>query len=69
PISEAPAYVLDTCYAGESVQDKLNRVRAVMAEKGAKAHVLASLTDVAWLFNIRGSDVACTPVVLAFAVI
>ena len=69
PMSEAPAYVLDTCYAGESVQDKLNRVRAVMAEKDAKAHVLASLTDVAWLFNIRGSDVACTPVVLAFAVI
>lgn len=40
-----------------------------MAEHAATAHVLASLDDIAWLFNLRGDDVAYNPVLLAYAVI
>ncbi|MBE5784833.1 MAG: aminopeptidase P family protein [Clostridiales bacterium] len=69
PLSENPAWVLSDAYAGESVKEKLRRLREAMAEQGVKAHVLASLMDVAWLYNLRGSDVACTPVVLSYAVI
>lgn len=64
-----PAYLLEEQYAGESTQNKLNRLREKMKEKEAGIHILTSLYDIAWLFNIRGSDIKHVPVVLSFAVI
>lgn len=63
------AFLLSTEYSGESFSDKLSRIRAVMKEKKATTHILASLDDIAWLFNIRGRDVKSNPVVLSYAVI
>ncbi|MFQ6870122.1 aminopeptidase P family protein [Romboutsia timonensis] len=63
------AFLLGTEYSGESFSDKLSRIRAVMKEKKATTHILASLDDIAWLFNIRGRDVKSNPVVLSYAVI
>ena len=56
-------------YSGESAASKLKRVRRAMAETGAEAHVLSQLDAIAWLFNIRGSDVAFNPVVIAYALV
>lgn len=64
-----PVYVLEEKYAGESTKSKLQRVREVMKEKGAGIHILTSLYDIAWLFNIRGNDIACVPVVMSFAAV
>ena len=63
------AFLLGTEYSGESFSDKLSRIRAVMKAKKATTHILASLDDIAWLFNIRGRDVKSNPVVLSYAVI
>ena len=63
------AFLLGTEYSGERFSDKLYRIRAVMKEKKATTHILASLDDIAWLFNIRGRDVKSNPVVLSYAVI
>ena len=63
------AYLLDDTITGESTETKLSRLREVMARQRVQAHFIASLDDLAWLFNIRGSDVACNPVVLGFALI
>ena len=63
------AFLLGIEYSGESFSDKLSRIRAVMKEKKATTHILASLDDIAWLFNIRGRDVKSNPVVLSYAVI
>ena len=63
------AFLLGVEYSGESFSDKLYRIRAVMKEKKATTHILASLDDIAWLFNIRGRDVKSNPVVLSYAVI
>ena len=63
------AFLLGVEYSGESFSDKLSRIRAVMKEKKATTHILASLDDIAWLFNIRGRDVKSNPVVLSYAVI
>ena len=63
------AFLLGTEYSGERFSDKLSRIRAVMKEKKATTHILASLDDIAWLFNIRGRDVKSNPVVLSYAVI
>lgn len=46
-------WVLDVKYAGETVAEKLARLRAAMKKEHATVHILSSLDDVAWLFNIR----------------
>ena len=68
-MSAEKAYVLPVEFSGKTVQEKLGDVRAVMAEKGTDVHVITSLDDIAWLYNIRGNDVLCTPVVLSYAVV
>ena len=40
-----------------------------MKEKNANVHVITTLDDIAWLFNIRGGDVKFNPVVLSYALI
>ncbi len=64
-----PVYILEEKYAGESTADKLKRVREKMTEKGAEIHILTSLYDIAWLFNIRGGDIDHVPVALSFAAV
>jgi len=56
-------------YAGEAAADKLERLHAEMAKISADALVVSDPQNVSWLFNIRGSDVPHTPVVLAFALV
>lgn len=68
-LSCEPAWLLDIRYAGESAADKLTFLRGVMEEKKADIHILTSLDDIAWLFNIRGGDIPNNPVVLSYAVI
>lgn len=63
------AFLLDIEYSGENFSDKLSRIRTVMKEKKATIHILASLDDIAWLFNIRGRDIKSNPVVLSYAII
>ena len=65
-LSAEPVWALDMKYAGESRRDKLARVRAAMAEEGADHLLLPALDEIAWLLNLRGNDVACTPVFLSF---
>ena len=64
-----PIWELDEGYAGKSRADKLKELRAAMAESGADFHLLASLDDLAWLYNLRGSDVAYSPVFMAYSLI
>ncbi|MGE8063130.1 aminopeptidase P family protein [Pseudomonas sp. NPDC089547] len=49
--------------------EKLAQLRHGMLAKGADWHFIATLDDIAWLFNLRGSDVSYNPVFLAFALI
>ncbi len=55
--------------AGRSSDDKLDDVRAALSQAGEDAIVLTLTDSVAWLFNIRGSDVPHTPVALVFAIV
>lgn len=64
-----PVFFLTEEESGESTQQKLERVRKEMKENGAAVHVLSSLDDIAWLFNMRGNDIAYNPVVFSYAVI
>ena len=67
--STAPLRAHPARVAGETTREKLTRVRKAMSEKGALTLLVTALDDVAWLFNVRGADVECCPVALAFALI
>ncbi len=64
-----PLYVLEEQYTGQSVTDKLAAVRQEMAKHNADVYVLSSLDEIAWLFNIRGTDVDYNPLVIAYAMV
>lgn len=68
-LPSAPAFLLGEDVVGESLESKLERVRAALKKYRADYHLISSLDDMAWLFNMRGSDVKCNPVVLSFALI
>lgn len=59
-------YVLPEEYTGLSSTNKLMEVVRRMLEKGCSYHVISSLDDIAWLLNLRGSDVTCNPVFLSY---
>jgi len=69
PLPDAAAYLLDERTTGESIGAKLARLRNEMERNRITVQLISSLDDIAWLFNVRGSDVPCNPVVLAFALV
>ncbi len=64
-LPKAPIFEHPGTYASVSRADKLNRLRASLRQQGATHHLVSSLDDIAWLTNLRGSDVECNPVFLA----
>jgi len=56
-------------YAGEDVPSKLRRIRRAMREKHADGMLVSALDDIAWTLNLRGTDVHCTPVFVAYLLI
>ena len=59
-------FILKDEVTGENTVHKLARIRAKMAEYGAKAHFLSSLDDIMWIVNLRADDIPCNPVALAY---
>lgn len=56
-------------YSGESCASKLERIRAALCQKHAGGMLVAALDDIAWVLNLRGSDVHCNPVFVAYLLI
>ncbi len=56
-------------YAGETVTDKLSRIRHELLRLGAGGMLMTQLDDIAWTLNLRGTDVHCTPVFVAWLII
>jgi Xaa-Pro aminopeptidase len=65
----APIRVHPAEFAGKDAKTKLAELRAEMKKAGAEAHPITSLDAIAWLFNLRGSDVACNPVFVSYAIV
>lgn len=68
-MSKEPFFILEEKYSGCTTADKLSAVRKKIKEEKAGIHILSSLCDIAWLFNIRGNDISHVPVVLSYLVI
>ena len=69
PLPDSAAFLIEEEHIGQSVSSKLAEVRTALLKSNAEYHLVSSLDDIAWLFNIRGKDVNYNPVVLGFALI
>jgi Xaa-Pro aminopeptidase len=65
----APVSLHGQPFSGELEADKLKRIEAEITKLGADALVLSDSHAVAWTFNIRGGDVAHTPLPLSYALV
>lgn len=68
-LPDEKAFLLPDEDAGLTAGEKLTQVRAIMLKHKATAHVISSLDDIAWLFNLRGGDILYNTVVLAYALV
>ena len=64
-----PVFPLEQEFTGASWTEKVARVRALMQENGAEVLVVSALDDVAWLTNLRGSDITFNPVFFSYAAV
>ena len=69
PPPMAPALPYDTAFSGETAASKRERIARDLREAGENAAILTDPASLAWLFNLRGSDLEFTPVALGFAIL
>jgi Xaa-Pro aminopeptidase len=68
-LPNAPIFEHEARFTGKSRSEKLADIRRKMAEHGANYHLVTTLDDIGWTLNLRGSDVECNPVFIAYLVI
>jgi Xaa-Pro aminopeptidase len=56
-------------YAGKRAKEKIDDIRTILEKRGADSYLFTGLDEIAWIFNIRCSDVEYNPVVIAFGAI
>lgn len=64
-----PVSIQPNEYAGESCHDKLGRIRSSLLRRGVGGMLMTQLDDIAWTLNLRGTDVHCTPVFVAWLIV
>ena len=64
-----PVEIQPLAYAGVEAKDKLQQVRQALAASGACAATITQLDEIAWLTNLRGTDVHCNPVAVSYMVV
>ncbi|KAH9505610.1 hypothetical protein Btru_056023 [Bulinus truncatus] len=69
PRPSNPVNALDLKFAGVSWQDKIKNLRANLTSRGAGAFAVTALDEIAWLFNLRGSDIDFNPFFLAYSIV
>ena len=68
-LPKSDVFILDEKYCGESFESKIKRIREKMSNLNANKHILTSLDDIAWIYNMRGRDIKNNPVSLSYAMI
>jgi Xaa-Pro aminopeptidase len=68
-VSSAPVVRHADRFAGETAESKIARMQEELDKAGAQAHVLVGLDAIAWLFNIRGTDIEFNPLAISYAIL
>ena len=69
PIPKNKVEVQPLEFAGESAESKIERVRQALRKQKADCLVISQLDEIAWLLNMRGSDVHCNPVFVSYVLL
>ena len=69
PIPKNKVEIQPLEFAGESAESKIERVRQALREQQAEHLVISQLDEIAWLLNMRGSDVHCNPVFVSYVLL
>ena len=69
PIPQNPIFILPIQYAGEGCQEKVVRIRQQMEKDNIDVILITALDEIAWVLNLRGSDVHCNPVFISYLLI
>ena len=69
PIPKNKVEIQPLEFAGESAESKIERVRQALREQKAEGLVISQLDEIAWLLNLRGSDVHCNPVFVSYVLL
>ena len=68
-VEPTKAWFLSDKAAGESVKSKIENLQKDVEKQGCEYALVSSLDDIAWLFNMRGSDIEYNPVNYAYAIV
>ena len=68
-LAAEPVWILEEKYAGQAAAEKIKNLREAMKKAYADVHIITTLDDIVWLFNIRGNDIPCNPVVLSYLMV
>ncbi len=68
-LPQNPIEIQPLQYAGERCSDKINRLRERLSGMHACGTIVSALDDIAWLLNLRGSDVHCNPVFVSYLIV
>jgi Xaa-Pro aminopeptidase len=66
-LPDRPVYEHEINFACRDREEKLDLICSELKKSGADLQIITALDDLAWTFNLRGSDVECNPVFLAYA--
>lgn len=68
-IPDSPVCIHPLEYSGESAGSKIRRIREALRDVHADGMLVSALDDIAWMLNLRGTDVHCNPVFVAYLLI
>lgn len=69
PLSNEKAFIHKIEFSGEDSANKRQKIAHILKKQKCDALVLSNSDSIAWLLNLRGRDIQCTPICLAFAIL
>lgn len=66
---DSQAFVHEWKYAGQTCEEKMDKLRGAMKKQGADILLISALDEIAWTLNLRGNDVHCNPVLISYLLI
>ena len=63
------AFLLDVKFCGKTTSEKLHDIEKTLGNTTNSVYIVSALDEIAWLFNLRGSDIDYNPTAIAYAVI
>ena len=67
--TNSPVHLLELPFLGQEANEKLDKIKSVLNDKGCSGLVVSALDEIAWLLNLRGNDIECNPVFYSYFIV